>query len=260
MTDNSQFEKLQERNQQALNNISQLQQQEKELYSSLEDVSLTSDQKQQIINKINEITQIRMNLYESLRDLYSNYKENVSSSRGTLNQSKAAIDILENELNDAKIKMNMIETEKYNRLRLVEINTYYGKRFNAHSEIMKIIVFTCIPIILFSILYNKQILSSGIYTILIVITFIIGSTYLFLKIIDISNRDTMNWDEYNWYFNKNDAPDQGTGDSSSSNNPWQTRNIPCVGAACCDENSTYDSAQNICIPNTTSTEGFSSVF
>jgi hypothetical protein len=48
MPDNSQnFDSLQERNQQVLNNISQLQGQERTLYSSLDDVTLSSEQKQQ---------------------------------------------------------------------------------------------------------------------------------------------------------------------------------------------------------------------
>lgn len=249
MTDNSQFDKLKEINEQVLNNITQLQQQEKALYDSLEDVSLTSEQKQEIINQINEISQIRMNLYNSLRDLYSNYQENVSLSRGTLEQSASAIDVLENELNNAKIRMNLIQDEKYNKLRLVEINTYYGKRYNAHAKIMKIIVFTCIPVILFTILYNKEFLSSGIYSFLISISFIIGFVFLWDQIVDISNRDTMNWDEYNWYFNKSEAPNQNSSSSSTSFNPWETTNIPCIGSACCGENNTYDSAQNLCIPS-----------
>ena len=49
MTDN-----LQERNQQTLNNISQLQTQEQELYDSLDNATLNLEQKQQIINKINQ--------------------------------------------------------------------------------------------------------------------------------------------------------------------------------------------------------------
>jgi hypothetical protein len=260
MTDNSQFDNLQERNQQVLDNISKLQEQEKVLYANLEDVSLSADDKQKIINKINEITQIRINLYSSLRDLYSNYSNNISSSRETSDQSKAAIDILENELNDAKIKMNLIKNERYNKLRLVEINTYYGKRYNAHAKIMKIIVFTCIPIILFSILYNKQILSLPIYTILSTLTFIIGSIYLWNEFVDISNRDNMNWDEYNWYFNKSDAPDQDSASNteSANSNPWDTTPLTCIGSSCCSVNTTYDSELNQCIPNTT--EGFSSVF
>ena len=123
MTDN-----LQERNQQVVDNISQLQSQEKELYASLDDPSLTSDQKQQIINKINEISQMRLNMYAGLQDMYSYYQQNVSASRSTLGQEMTAIDIIENELNQSKKKLNLIQDQKYNKLRLVEINTYYGKR------------------------------------------------------------------------------------------------------------------------------------
>ena len=113
MTDNSQnFDNLQERNQQVLNNISQLQTQEKQLYDSLDDVTLSSDEKQQIINKINEISQMRMNMYASMKDMYSYYQQNVSASRSTLGQEVAAINVLENELNDAKIRMNLIEDQK----------------------------------------------------------------------------------------------------------------------------------------------------
>ena len=65
------FDSLQEKNQQVLNNISQLQIQEKELYTSLDNVTLSTEQKQQIINKINEISQMRMNLYANLKETYS---------------------------------------------------------------------------------------------------------------------------------------------------------------------------------------------
>ena len=51
MTDSSQnFDSLQERNQQVLNNISQLQKQELELHRNLDDVRLTTEQKKIIIN------------------------------------------------------------------------------------------------------------------------------------------------------------------------------------------------------------------
>ena len=33
--------------------------------------------------------------------------------------------------------MNLLEEQKNNKLRLVEINTYYGKQYNAHTYIKK---------------------------------------------------------------------------------------------------------------------------
>jgi hypothetical protein len=248
MTDNSNnFDSLQERNQQVLNNISQLQTQEKALYDSLDDVSLSTEQKQQIINRINEISQMRMNLYAGLKDMYSYYQQNVSASRSTLGQSMAAVDVLENELNQAKIRMNLIEDQKYNKLRLVEINTYFGKRYNAHSKLMKTIVFICIPVIILAVLANKGILPSNIYKLLVVIILVVGAILIGLQLIDMSNRDDMNWDEYNWYFDKSNAPSDTT--EGTASDPWGTSSVVCVGSACCYDGSTYDSEKNICVPN-----------
>jgi hypothetical protein len=250
MSDNSQnFDSLQERNQQVLNNISQLQGQERTLYSSLDDVTLSSEQKQQIINKINEISQMRTNLYASLKDTYSFYQKNVSASKNTLGQSIEAIDILENELNQAKIRLNLLEDQKYNKLRLVEINTYYGKRYNAHSGLMKTIVIICIPITILTILANKGILPPKLYAFLMGLILILGILSIGSQLIDISSRDNMNWDEYYWYFNKDKAPSDTTiGDIT---NPWEKNSLSltCIGSACCYEGSTYDSTQNICIPD-----------
>lgn len=249
MTDNSQnFDSLQERNKQVLNNISQLQIQERDLYDSLDDMSLSIEQKKFIINRINEISQMRMNLYAGLKDMYSHYRENVSASRSTLGQSITAVDILENELNETKQKMNLIEDQKFNKLRLVEINTYFGKRYNAYSKIMKTIVIICIPVIILTVLANKGLLFLNIYTLLTFIILVIGALIISFQLIDIYNRDNMNWDEYDWYFDKNNAPSADQ-DSSANNNPWMTGSIVCIGSDCCYDGSTYDSVKNICVPN-----------
>ena len=255
MTDNSQnFDSLQERNLQVLNYISQLQTQERTLYNSLDDVNLTSEQKQQIINKINEISQMRTNLYASLKDTYSFYQKNVSASKNTLGQSMEAIDILENELNQSKIKLNLLEDQKYNKLRLVEINTYYGKRYNAHSGLMKTIVIMCIPIIILTILINKGILPPKVYAFLMGLILLIGIISIGRQLIDIGSRDNMNWDEYYWYFNRDKAPSENIGDLS---NPWENNiSLTCIGSACCYEGSTYDSIQNVCVPDLNTLEKY----
>lgn len=67
----------------------------------------------------------------------------------------------------------------------------------------------------------------------------------------------MNFDEYNWYFNKAEAPATtlvpSSSSSSSSSNPWSMPTIACIGASCCNQADgfTYDSTQNMCVLNTT---------
>ena len=262
MTDNPKnFDSLQERNEQVLNNISQLQKQEKDLYNSLDDVSLSSEQKRIIMDRINQISQIRMNLYTSLKDMFSYYKQNVDTSSTTLGESIAAVNILEDELNNAKRRMSLIDEQTNNKQRLVEINTYYGKRYSAHSKLMKTIVFICIPIIILAVLANKGILPAKIYMILSGLILVIGCVLIGLQLIDISNRDDMNWDEYDWYFDKSSAPEPSKSTTTTTEkNPWETPTVTCVGAECCYEGSVYDYDKNICVPKDIYTENTTETF
>jgi hypothetical protein len=242
---------LQERNIQTLNDINDLRNLEEELYKNLNNINLNEDEKQKIMNKINELLQIRINLFSTLKDYYSSFQKNVSSSRNVLSEQITAINIIENELEQSKRRLQLIQEEKNNKLRLVSINTYYGKKYNAQSRIMQIIVIGCIILIILSILNKKNILPNRVYFILtailiIIILFIIGS-----KIIDLSNRDNMNFDEYNWYFNKSNAPPTNNivDSGETGYDPWRMSNITCIGQECCYEGSTYDDLQNKCIPN-----------
>lgn len=249
MTDKAlNFDSLQERNQQILNYISELQKQEKQLYDSLDNVNLSPDQKREIINKINQISQTRINMYSGLKDMYSFYQRDVSASGTTLVQQMAAVDILENELNDAKIRLNLLQDEKNNTLRLVQINTYYGKRYNAHSRLMKIIVIMCIPLIILAVLANKGILPPNLYVFTSGLIIVIGLVVIGYQLIDISNRSNMNWDEYNWHFDRENA-ETTTADATTSGNPWGSVSLTCIGSACCYEGTTYDETNNICVPN-----------
>ena len=128
---------------QIISNIKNMQTNEMQLYVSLDNQNLTADQRTDIINRIEQIGETRQTLYNSLNNMASSYQQNVTTSQNTIQQQMFAIDIVENELNEAKGRAKALENQKYDKLRLVEINTYYGKRFSAHKEIVKIIVYIC---------------------------------------------------------------------------------------------------------------------
>ena len=224
MADN--MDAMEERNHQTLSDIKNLQKVEQDLYDSLEQEgqTLSAEQKTSIINKINEISQMRVNLYSNLQDMYSFLKTNVSNSRTTLAEQMMALDIVENELSEAKRRLQLLEDEKYNKLRLVEINTYYGEKYNANANVMKSIVFMCIPIIIISILANSNLLPQVISGALIFIILVFGIIYIIYQLIDISNRDNMNFQEYDWNFNAKDAPAQN--ESADATNPWEKPILP----------------------------------
>jgi hypothetical protein len=244
---------LQERNQQVLTNLSELETQENKIYDKLEDASLTSEEKQQLITKLGELSQMRMNMYSGLKDMYSQYEKSASSSNDMLEQSSVAFDILEKQMKESQRKLKMIQAQKIDKMRMVQINTYYGKRYNAHSKMMKTIVLTCIPIIILSILANKGLISTNIFGVISGIILVIGIVTVGLQLLDMSNRSKMNWDEYDWYFDRESAPE--VSDSveenveDSEDDPWASSARTCVGADCCYDGSTYDEEKNVCVPN-----------
>jgi hypothetical protein len=234
-------------NEQILNDIQSLQQMEQQLFKSLEtNTSLTSQQKQQIIEKMNQLSNMRINLYQTLSGVNDFFKNALTTSVGTLKEQTVAISIIESELNKSKRRLQALETEKNNKIRLVEINDYYKDKYAEHSQLMKIIIFTLVPIIILAILNNKNILPNTIYYILVVIISIIGAYFFWSTFASIIMRDNMNYQEYAWNFNPNSA---STTSTTSSSDPWLNKNagITCVGETCCSDGMIYDSSLNKCV-------------
>lgn len=261
MTDTIDFSLMEEKNEQTLSDIRNLQQIEQDLYNSLEinanNNTLTDDQKNKIIKKIYEISQMRINLYTNLKNTYAFIKNNVASSRITLDEQIIALDIVENELNQSKMRLQLLQDDKYNKLRQVEINTYYGKKYNSHSDVMKLIVLMCIPILLLTLINNTGIIPEIIYTALIILIISIGVICIGYKLIDNSNRDSMNYDEYDWGFNSKNAPSD---DKGLIINPWENSlGLGCSENECCIEGeSIYNAEKNKCVPSTMSHDSIKS--
>jgi len=237
---------ISQNNEEILNNIQMLQTYEQDLMRELENnPNLSSQQKQKIIEKIQKLTNIRSGLYATLSGLNSFYQSALSSSTGTLEQQTAAIDIVENEINRAKRRLQYLEMEKNNKIRLVEINQYYGDKYEEHTNLMKIVIFTLVPVIILTIVYNSGLLPSRIYYILFIIIGIIGAIYFWKTYTSIITRDNMNYNEYNWAFDAKSAP-KGTG---SDKDPWAGLGTlgTCIGEACCQPDQTYDNTLNQCI-------------
>lgn len=246
---------MKERQEQTLSDIENLQNIERELYTSLEGkTKLTAEEKQQILTKIDSIFQLRTNLYSNLSNMVDFYSANQQSAQNTHAQQVVAIKIVEEELTNSRNRLKQLEEDKTNKLKQIEINTYYGKSYNAKTYIMKIIVYMCIPILLLAILHNNELIPGSVYGLITVIIMAVGLYFIGAQVIDITNRDPMNYDEYNWKFDKSQAPDDSKGSNSSNSgsnatNPWITPTITCVGAACCPSgsNMTYDTTLNQCI-------------
>ena len=236
---------------QLLTDIQNLQTLEQGLFNDLEsgvaNKTLTNSQEQMMINKINQLSQMRTNLYSYLNNYASNNVDQLNSSNNLLSQQKSTVFIIEDQLNQAKSQLQLLENDKYNKLRLVEINTYYGEKYADHTSLMKSITIICIVIIILTILYNQGFLPGSVYTILLIIVVVVSVISLWWKIIYMMNHNNMNYQEYNWYFDPDTAPAIDT-TNSSGDNPWVTPDMStCIGQNCCSSNMTYDTNLNLCV-------------
>ena len=252
--------------QKTLNNIKDLQNLEKDLYTKLE-ISATSQdnaaEQTELINRINKISQIRMSLLQTLNTMSNTLQTQVGNSRVNLVDQLTLIDVIEKQLNQIKAQMNQSDNIKNNKLRMVEINTYYGKRYRSYTEIMKIVIFSCILFLILALLKKKELLPENIANGLLSIFFIISLFFFLRKVNDIYWRDNMDFDQYNWFnvpdsyektvfeYDKeaiegiNLADDLEDGlydvvkDASSV--------IGCVGAECCSKKMKYDKSKQKCV-------------
>jgi hypothetical protein len=240
----------QQTNEQILNDIQTLQTMEQQLFSNLENnPNLTAQQQQQIVEKMNQLSNMRINLYQTLSGVNSYYQNALNSSQGTLKEQTTAIYIVENELNKAKGRLEALDMEKTNKIRLVEINNYYGDKYVEHGNLMKIVIFTLVPVIILAIINKSGILPDTIYYILVMIIAAIGGYFFWIRFGSIITRDNMNYQTYDWYFDPSTAP---TG-SSSSSDPWASLGSlgTCIGQECCSAGQLYDETLDQCVGDST---------
>lgn len=232
-----------------LKDIQKLQSLEQELFSSLEnDTTLSVSAQEKILDKINKITDMRLDLYQTLNDINKFYKNSLDNSNITLKEQKQAVTILENNLNQTKKKQKRLKERKNNKIRLVEINNYYGSRYEEHAELVKIIIFTLVPLVILSI--GRRFVPDVLFYALVTIIVIIGSYQFVVRFWSTTMRDDMNYGQYNWYFNPATAPIGPVNlDDDKPVDPWlATGNWgTCIGSACCSEGQDYDDDKNLCV-------------
>jgi len=242
-----------------LDNIQGLQDMEKRLYVELEvdaasrnpDVS----QQQATIDQVNKLSQMRVNLYEQLRDNYKYLSDNVAETRDNLVNQTAVTKIVEGELNNAKKQLRQLDDAKYNKLRMVEINTYEAKKIAAYKNMMMVVAIACIPLIVVTLLYNSDLLNDNLAVMLFSLIVIGTLLYLAYLGVDISMRDNMNFDEYEFAFDKAAVADRINSSSSSSSSSDTQASVgssgmvmgSCSGESCCAEGTKWSSTENKCV-------------
>jgi len=130
---------------------------------------------------------------------------------------KAASNILEAENQNTNNIINSLKKVEKDKLRMVQINDYYSKRYQAETNtIKKIIIILCVFLIL-TILAYKKIISVTIVSVLAGLLLFIALGIVITDHRDMDSRDKLIYDEYDWGSNieVSDMSDASCTDSSN---------------------------------------------
>jgi len=256
-----------------LNNIQNLQKTEQDLitkldiYTSAKGYTAGDPVVIDLVKNINTIADARISLFKTASANANMLQSGVSQSRTDLVAQTTLLQVVEDQLNQAKKKIDQLHSRNDTRMRMVQINTYYGQRYEAQSLLMKKIIFVCIPLLIVFILKKKGIIPEMIANYIVGIMIAIGAFFILQNIWDIYTRSNMDFNEYEWNY---ESPESKTPTIWEYNKKhfFKFDNLfknlmgnlgLCVGETCCAPGLTYDPKKSQCVAPTLSANSKNSI-
>jgi hypothetical protein len=151
---------------------------------------------------------------------------------------------------------NKIDQQNTDKMRKIELNTYYDKAYKEYINIIKIIIFACIILVPIVIANKNSLLPNSITNILVVSIIFLTIIYIIIKFVDIYMRDNKDFDKIRIPYDREAAMLEKSGVITRKNNLLSSFSLTCIGADCCPETSgvlIYDPVKNRCVANETFT-------
>ena len=162
----------------------------------------------------------------------------------------------QNTVDDVYEKINQQNTDK---MRKIEINTYYNKAYKEYINILQIIIFACAILVPIVIANKNSMLPNTITNILVMSIILFTIVYIIIKFVDIYMRDNIDFDKIKIPYDREATILQREGTIKRKNNVLSSFGVACIGADCCPETSgvlIYDATLNRCVANETFTDYF----
>ena len=196
------------------------------------------------LERLNTIVQqTREGLATALGSLNYYYTANLKTSSDTLEQQTDAVAVIDREMQLAKNRIAYINKEKNNKMRVVEINQYYGAAYQERTLLIKwIIALFLVLLVLYVIYVYFPIIPKFIINLLFVVIIGYFGYHILQVILSILARSRMVYEEYEWGFNKDGAPEFNR--DADVSNPFKMRSMAsCIAQNCCSEGTLWNAEQ-----------------
>jgi hypothetical protein len=211
-----------------MDNITMIQSLESDIYNKLlqNDVSQTmsSDDVDKAMSELGNLSIIKINLYDSIKDMFENSVDTMTVAQDNVQEQLSAIKIVEKELQNSAKRLNELNNNNINKMRLIEINKYYEEKYNDHAGFIKYLILFIIILLINYILHRRLLISDGIYNILLFIIILIGFIVLGKYYYKMMFRSNMEYQEYIFPY----AGMVGsTSTDTNSSDPWENPTQTC---------------------------------
>jgi hypothetical protein len=245
---NASADTLSESQQQLLKSVQQLQEEQRENISTFATAADQTDKKK-TLDRMKQNETLQTQLLSSLGRVALVQTQEVDNRRNAAKELAILVELAEQELQDVRARLDTIQTTHSAKKRMIELNTYYGKRFMAQAGVMKIFIYMCIPVLVFSVLANMGLLPNYIAGFIIIAIIVAGIVYIYAAVHDINRRDKMNFDEYTWEFDPSRVGSViNPKDATKRHRRESGMDIGCFNGECCDKTTTtWNPASKSCV-------------
>ena len=240
-----------------LEQLEQSQKAERELYATLrsDKGTLTADQREALVADINKESAKRREYYAELEknaESRSSYQKEVA---GATASQEETLKLLEDQLDSAKTVLNSLMDEKQDKMKMIQINTYFGKKYAGYSGLMiAICVVLLLQLIPFAV--EKYLNAPEIASYISKAIWGVGGLSLAYLWVDVAWRRNDNYDEYRWWLAPTTVADMNDINASSGDIvDISGVDIPelCMGSYCCGPGTSWDDASG-CVINDNAAE------
>lgn len=245
---NASSDTLSESQTRLLKSVQQLQDEQKNTISAFATASDPAEKKR-ILDKMKQNETLQTTLLSSLGRVALVQTQEVENRRNAKMELTTLVELAEQELEDVRARVNAAEDSRSAKKRMIELNSYYGKRFMAQAGVMKIFIYMCIPVLVLAVLANMGLMPQYIAGFIIIAVIVTGIVYMYYAVNDINRRDKVNFDEYTWEFDPSRVGDIV--------NPHRTKNdqsanaslarFGCVDDSCCAVPTKWDPTAKQCV-------------
>lgn len=240
---------LSESQQQLLKSVQQLQDEQTNNISTFATASDPAEKKR-ILDRMKQNETLQTQLLSSLGRVALVQTQEVDNRRNAAKELAILVELAEQELQDVRARLDAIQTTHSAKQRMIELNTYYGKRFMAQAGVMKIFIYMCLPVLVFAVLANMGLVPNYIAGFIIIAIIVVGIIQIYYAVHDINRRDKMNFDEYTWEFDPSRVGSVINPKDVTKRHRHQHRTgtKSCFNGACCDPHTTtWNPASKSCV-------------